>query len=341
MYLFNKIPSHSKLVIALSGGPDSVYLLYQLNSLKKDKEIKLNLAHLNHNTRGRESDADEKFVTQLADKFKLPLTIKKLTIPKNTKSAATPKYSEVYLREERYKFLEDVRKKTKSDYIVTAHTFDDQIETIIFNFIRGSGSKGLSGMTFKRGKILRPLLNTKKTDILAYHQKNQIEFRFDSSNLDQNYTRNFIRHSLIPLIKNINPNIYQSLKQLSSNFRNQYHFLQQETKHHLQEITIQTEYPIEKWTSNIKKLLKKSPNLNNKALITLSLIKYQQLHQTLQKSILHYLLNPFVPKNKQLASKHLSEIRNILLHSRGGSQKILFNTLSIRKKSGKILLYKL
>lgn len=333
----NKIPSNSKLLLAISGGSDSVFLLHQLLPISQEKNLTLNLAHLNHNLRGKDSAGDEKFIRSLAKKFKLPLTVKKIPISK-----LKSKPSEDELRQWRYRFLEQTRRHTKSDFILTAHNYDDQIETIFFNFIRGASARGLTGMRFKHKKILRPLLDTKKSEILAYLKKNELPFRNDRTNQDLSYTRNFIRHALIPLINQINPNIYQTSARLVKILRTQNSFLRSETIKFLQNHTQESIFPVEKWSNFIAGALKKNwPYDYQQPLIVLPLPSYKSIHHALQSEVLRFLLHPLVPKNKQLSYKNISEIRRILLFSRGNSQKILFNTLSIRKKNGKILLYKL
>ncbi|MFA4930563.1 MAG: tRNA lysidine(34) synthetase TilS [Patescibacteria group bacterium] len=311
------LPSNSKLLLALSGGPDSVYLLYQLLEIKEKKNIQLHLAHLNHNVRHQQSDQDEKFVTTLAQKLNLPLSKKKLT-----KRATGQNPSEQKLRQLRYNFLEKIRAQTNCAYILTAHHLDDQIETIIFNFIRGTGPTGLTGMHFQQRKILRPILDISKTEILAYLSHHHLKYRTDRTNQDIKYSRNYIRQELIPAMQKLNPHLSQSISQLSQIIANQQNYINQETLKSLNKITVDCE-----GTGTLRR-----------ARTILSLTKYKKLHPTLQTEIIKTIITPLVPPGKQLTHKIITEVQNILLHSQGGSQKILFDKLSIRKKNDKIYL---
>ncbi|MBU0647720.1 tRNA lysidine(34) synthetase TilS [Patescibacteria group bacterium] len=332
--MFSQIPSRKKLLLALSGGPDSVYLLYKLLEIREENNLTLHLAHLNHNIRGQDSDNDQKFIQNLAKKFNLPLTTKKLA----QNNLQTP--SEEKLRKQRYQFLEKTRVETQCDYILTAHHQNDQVETIIFNFIRGTGPTGLTGMPFKQGNILRPLLNTTKQEILEYLKKHQIKYRIDKSNQDTKYSRNYIRHKLLPLIKKLNPNPTQSILQLSQIIFRQQDFVIKQTFKSLKRITINSQIPFGNYKLSIDNSLKiENCELKiSQPIITLSLKKYHKLHPAIQTEILRTILSPLVPPKKQLTSKIISEINDILNHSRGGSQKILFDTLSISKKNDNIYL---
>lgn len=338
----NQIPDNTKLLLALSGGPDSIYLLHQLLPLRPKKNIVLNLAHFNHNTRGQASDNDASFVKKISDQYNLPINIKKRQNRNNTSPEKTH-FSEEKLRQLRYNFLEKTRLKTKSDFIVTAHTLDDQIETIIFNFIRGTGPQGLTGMTFQKNNILRPLLDTPKSTILKYLYDQKITFCCDESNQNTEYTRNYIRQIIIPQISKINPNYHQSITQLSQTITNQQDYIQQQTFKTLKKISLYSITPIENWKLEIGNMLE-TGNWKleiPKIIIQFDLKKFNQLHSALKSQIIHYLISPLVPANKQISFKQISEINHILKNSRGGSQKILFNTLSIAKKNDKITLYKL
>lgn len=320
--MLNIIPKNSKLLLAISGGPDSVYLLYQLLKIKKKKNIDLHLAHLNHNIRGKESNNDEIFIKKTAKKLKIPLTCKKLN-----KKSLNNKISENKMRQLRYKFLEDTRQKEKCDYLLTAHHLDDQIETIIFNFIRGTGPTGLIGMKYKQRKILRPLLNTSKEEILEYLKNNKIKYRIDKTNQDINYSRNFIRHKIVPQFKKLNPNLKENILKLSDIQKLQQNYIDKQTKLALKKITTN----FQKCTG----LTHQTPRIKT----ILSLTKFKSLHPAIQLELLKIILKNHVPPPKQLTYKILTEVQNILLYSQGGSQKILFNTLSISKKNDKIYLH--
>ncbi|HAU40290.1 MAG: tRNA(Ile)-lysidine synthetase, tRNA(Ile)-lysidine synthase [Candidatus Peregrinibacteria bacterium GW2011_GWF2_43_17] len=205
-----------KKILAFSGGPDSIYLLQKLLA-KGEKPI---LAHLNHNLRGQESDADELFCKQIAKKYNLVIETEKITLPKKNEETA---------RIVRYNFLERVRKKHNAEKILTAHHLNDSIETLILNLTRGTGLRGLTGI--KSDKIERPLLNTTKQEILSYLKKHNLPYRKDSSNSDPKYSRNRIRLKIIPELKKINPNLEKTFLSTIENLKSVQAFIDSEIEH--------------------------------------------------------------------------------------------------------------
>lgn len=215
----NLLSKGDKVLIALSGGPDSVFLLHFLNKYKTKFKIKIGALHINHSIRGIESDNDEKFCENLCKKNK----IKFFTKIRNVKLYAQKnKYSiEEAGREIRYKELNRTAQKYNYNKIATAHNSGDNTETILLNLFKGTGIDGISGIPLKRGNIIRPILCLKKYDILNYLDKNKIEYRIDKTNLENGFERNFIRNKILPLIKeNINPNIEDSIFRSSEVFKN-------------------------------------------------------------------------------------------------------------------------
>lgn len=194
-----------KVVVALSGGADSVALLHILERLGYDLEV----VHCNFHLRGEESMRDENFVRSLCEKMGLKVTV----VHFDTMAyAARKKISiEMAARELRYDFFESVREKNSATAIAVAHHRDDVAETMILNLMRGTGIKGLHGIRSKNGYIIRPLLSCSKQEILDYLQHVGEDFVTDSSNLKNDYTRNKIRLEIIPLMREINPSICTTL----------------------------------------------------------------------------------------------------------------------------------
>ena len=191
----------SKIIVGVSGGPDSICLLDVLVFLSKKYEWQLRIAHVNYGLRDNDSDADALFVKKLAKQYKLPCSVLKPKITKQTNL-------EEYLRNIRYIFFEKLRTKYKFDSIAVAHTLDDQAETVLMRLIRGSGLSGLRAMQVKNGFIIRPLLEITRKDIMRYIGEQHLTYRTDDSNTDTKFLRNNIRHRLIPYLqKNFNPNI--------------------------------------------------------------------------------------------------------------------------------------
>ncbi len=203
----------NKLIIAFSGGVDSVVLLH----LIKNFDVELVVAHCNFQLRGKDSDQDQVFAKQLAEFYK----IKFQTIIFDTKQYAKEnKLSiEEAARDLRYEWFEKIRTETNANLIVTAHHLNDNTETLLNNLAKGTGIKGLRGMLPKRGKIIRPFLEFTKADILHFAQKNKLSFREDKSNNSLKYTRNLIRKNIIPEIEKINNNFLKTQKNHFERFR--------------------------------------------------------------------------------------------------------------------------
>lgn len=196
------------VLIGLSGGPDSVCLTHLLYQNQDKLGIKLHLAHLNHQLRP-EANREEDWVRKLAASLGLPLTVKKVKVKE---LAASRKMSlEEAARQARYEFFDRLAAKIQADKIALAHTADDQAETVLLWLIRGAGSGGLRGIPWQRGKIIRPLLGTNKSEILADLKKHKLSYCQDQSNLKLDFTRNKIRQQLLPYLAKLNPRIKENL----------------------------------------------------------------------------------------------------------------------------------
>lgn len=187
-------------VLGFSGGADSGALLHFL----KDKCKNLMAVHVNHMIRGAEADRDEALCRALCEKYGVPLTVIKVDIP--ALSLERKKGLEETAREERYRiFNEILQSHPEYKCILTAHNANDNAETVIFNLVRGSGARGLCGISPVNGNIFRPLIYATRHEIISYCQVNNIEYAVDSTNFDDSYTRNRIRHNVLPQLLEINP----------------------------------------------------------------------------------------------------------------------------------------
>ena len=202
-----------KLLVACSGGLDSVVLAYVL----KELGFKIGLAHCNFSLRGNESDEDEAFVINLAEKWNVPV----FTETFNTKEyAATYKLStQMAARELRYAWFEELLKDFKYDYILTAHHADDNLETFLINLSRGTGLRGLTGITEYNDKIIRPLLPFSREDIFNFAKKEKLFWREDSSNASSDYLRNELRHEVIPPFRKATKGLLKSLQKTQRNLQ--------------------------------------------------------------------------------------------------------------------------
>ena len=194
-----------KVLVALSGGADSVALLRVLVELGYSCEC----AHCNFHLRGEESNRDETFVRELCQSLDIPLHV----VHFDTETYAKEKHLSIEMaaRELRYEWFEKVRREIHAEVIAVAHHRDDSVETFLLNLIRGTGINGLKGIPVRNGLIVRPLLHTSKTDILDYLSHLKQDYVTDSTNLQDEYMRNKIRLNLIPLMETMNPSIAETI----------------------------------------------------------------------------------------------------------------------------------
>lgn len=202
-----------KLLIAVSGGIDSMVLVHLLHQLKLD----ISVAHCNFNLRGKESDEDTEFVKSECNRYNIKLFINHFD---TNEYADLHKLSiQVAARQLRYDWFNEVLKKEGFDYLLTAHHLDDSIETFLINFTRGTGLEGLTGIPQQNGKIVRPLLPFSREEIETFANENGIKWREDSSNASDKYLRNKLRHNVIPILKELNPGFTDAFQQTLENLK--------------------------------------------------------------------------------------------------------------------------
>jgi len=203
----------SSVLLAVSGGIDSVVMA----DLFHRSKINFAIAHCNFQLRGKESDGDEKFAEQLAKKYSVVFFSTKFETKKFSK--ANKLSTQEAARKLRYDWFEEVCAKQDIDFIATAHHLNDSIETFFINLLRGTGIEGLKGIPVKNGRIIRPLLPFTRKEIEAYAKKRKLKYREDSSNKEDVYLRNKIRHQVIPLFKEFNPKFEMSMQQTMENIQ--------------------------------------------------------------------------------------------------------------------------
>lgn len=198
-----------KVVVAVSGGPDSVCLLSVLRALANDLDLTLHVAHLDHRFRGQESAEEALFVEGLAKDLGIAATVDSRDVP--AYCAERGLSAQAGAREVRYTFLRECAKATGSHRIALGHTANDQAETLLMRLARGAGMSGLSAIPPVRENIIRPLIGTTRDEVLAYLQRQRIDFRTDPSNRKPVYTRNRVRHEVLPVLERFNPRIVEAL----------------------------------------------------------------------------------------------------------------------------------
>ncbi|MGE5436655.1 MAG: tRNA lysidine(34) synthetase TilS [Syntrophothermus sp.] len=300
-----------KILIALSGGPDSVFLVHFFNKYKKKYSIEIKAFHLNHQIRGIEADEDEAFCRGLCKSLNVEL----FTSNKDVKEYA--KKNKLSLEEAgrilRYEELFNIVSKYNLTKIVTGHNKSDNLETVLLNIIKGTGKAGLTGIPVKRDKIIRPIICLKKEEIINYLEENSILFRVDSSNKNNDFNRNYLRNNLIPSIKeNLNPDIEKAVL----NFSN-----------YIKSISTLIDKKI---NSSINSSVKK---IDDKVKIFINKID-------LEDELINDFFKEVLEKNfkKEVVSDDLIKLRT-LLYSTTGNEEQLSGKLTAIKERDYILIY--
>lgn len=202
------------LGVAVSGGPDSVALCGALVALARRRGLRLTVLHVNHGLRP-EADQEQRMVEELCRTWQVPCQILRLTPPRKRTGI------EAWARAERYRFFAQMKEQHGLDAVAVAHTRDDQAETVLLRLLRGAGRRGLAGMPSQReGWIVRPLLDCSRNDVMVYLTANKLPYAMDASNSDVRYSRNKVRHLLLPLLeREFSPQIRRNLVQLAESLR--------------------------------------------------------------------------------------------------------------------------
>lgn len=207
---YDMLEKDDVVIVAVSGGADSIALLHAVYSLKQELGITVHACHVNHNLRGGESKRDEQFVRDFCDSRKIPVTFYSIDIKADKHESI-----EERARKMRYECFEKLCSEHDAK-LATAHTASDNAETVFLNILRGTGTKGLCGIPPVRGNIIRPLIRCTREDIENYCTENRLEYVTDSSNLSDDYTRNKLRHRLIPLLQEFNPSLFEAVSRMTS-----------------------------------------------------------------------------------------------------------------------------
>ena len=289
----NLINSGDVIVVGVSGGPDSITLLTCLNKYKDYLGAKLICAHINHLIR-KDSTEDEQFVENVCEKMGIKCYVKRADVEKIAKEQK--KGSEEVGRKIRYDFFDEVARKENANKIAIAHNMNDNAETMLLNIIRGSGLTGLEGIQPEEyGKYIRPLINCKREEIEEYCKKYDLKPRIDSTNKENIYRRNIIRNKILPELKELNPNIVQSLSNLSKIVKVQNLHIKNEVKNIYNKIATETF---------------KENNKNDKILgkIELDLNEFQKLDLNLKQNIIIYAITKTLKNARNIEKVNIDDI---------------------------------
>lgn len=216
---YNMLSGGEKVLIGLSGGPDSVCLLHVLNNLKTSYNLDLHTIYIDHGMRPEETPSEIKFCKLLSVRLGIPFYTKSVDVCSFSQQHGLNKQEAA--RHLRYMAYEETAREIRADRIALGHTADDQAETVLMRLFRGSGPTGLAGIPPQRRKIIRPLIEVKRKEIEKFLFDSGIDFVTDSSNLKKDYIRNKIRHSIIPIIRDLNPDIIETLSRTAAIFRDE------------------------------------------------------------------------------------------------------------------------
>lgn len=307
------IENGDKIVIGVSGGPDSIALLDVLIKLQSEIKFDITVAHINHMIRTDAID-DQKYVEQYCKNKNIPCFVKKEHVEELAKQEKIG--TEEAGRNLRYKFFNEILEKTDSNKIATAHTKNDNAETVLMNILRGTGTSGLKGIKAKRdNKYIRPLIECERKEIEEYCNENNLEPRIDKTNMENIYTRNKVRNLLIPYIqKEFNPNIIESLNRLS------------------QIASMENDY----FETKTVKIYEEIKEEETKEQIILNLKKFNSQDLVIKNRIVLYTINRLFGSSSGIEKIHLQDIIKLCSNNIGNKFLIPNKKVKILVKNGKI-----
>ena len=311
---YNLINSGDKIVLGVSGGPDSIAMLDILNQLKDEMNFEIYVVHVNHNIRGKDADEDEEYVKKYCEKYNIKCFSKKIDVPTiaKTKKIGTEEAG----RKVRYEYFEEILKETKSNKIAIAHNKNDKVETIIMHLLRGSGISGLRGIEpIREEKFIKPLIECDRQEIENYCKENNLQPRIDKTNFENEYTRNKIRNLLIPYIEeNFNPNIVDTLNRLSDVVEKEDDFFHK---------IVENEYKNLKITADNKE-------------IVLDLKKFNCLDYVIKSRIILYTIKELFGSAQGIEKIHIEDIIKLCGNNIGNKYLTPNKNIKIFIKKGKI-----
>ncbi|HNQ65535.1 MAG TPA: tRNA lysidine(34) synthetase TilS [Smithella sp.] len=313
---FDLLKKGERVVVAVSGGPDSTACLTVLASIAGDMDLELIVAHFNHGLRGKESDRDEQFARRLAKKLGLVFYAGKL----NKKIRVKGISPEDFYRRQRYAFLEKTAAKHRAQKIALGQHLNDQAETVLLNLLRGSGLEGLKGfLPIREGRIIRPLIEVSAQEIISFLEQSGMAYCRDSSNESSQYLRNQIRAELIPFLKGkYNPRIEENLAQMAEILRREDDFIRQ----------------------HAAAAAKKTMQQKKAGSVALNIHAVKKIPEAIRWRLLKMLLEDLTPSGDGISFLHVNAVNDLTQKNASGKKITLPAGIEARREYDQLILEK-
>ncbi|HBF4285307.1 tRNA lysidine(34) synthetase TilS [Clostridioides difficile] len=312
----NLIQKGDKIVLGLSGGPDSVCLLHVLNRLKKDFNIEIYAAHLNHQIRGIEAQKDALYVSKLCEDMGIVFFVKSINVPKYCENEGLS--LEEGARKLRYEMFYEIKDKIKANKIAIGHNLNDQAETVMMRIMRGTGLKGLKGIDYIRDNcIIRPILDVERNEIEEYCEAYNLNPRIDKTNLENIYTRNKIRLDLLPYMKdNFNSNVIESIVRMSNSLKSDNDYIEKEAEAKFREVS----------------------NIKEKGFVDINLDDFVCLHDAIKVRVLRNSIKHILGDTNFVDQRHIEDIMSLEDNSKVNKMLTLPRNIFVYRKKDSIIL---
>lgn len=312
----NLIQKGDKIVLGLSGGPDSVCLLHVLNRLKKDFNIEIYAAHLNHQIRGIEAQKDALYASKLCEDMGIIFFVKSINVPKYCENEGLS--LEEGARKLRYEMFYEIKDKIKANKIAIGHNLNDQAETVMMRIMRGTGLKGLKGIDYIRDNcIIRPILDVERNEIEEYCEAYNLNPRIDKTNLENIYTRNKIRLDLLPYMKdNFNSNVIESIVRMSNSLKSDNDYIEKEAEAKFREVS----------------------NIKEKGFVEINLDDFVCLHDAIKVRVLRNSIKHILGDTNFVDQRHIEDIMSLEDNSKVNKMLTLPRNIFVYRKKDSIIL---
>ncbi len=309
-YVINNdiIERGDRIVVGVSGGADSVCLLTWLNSVKKDLDLYICAVHIHHGIRGEEADGDMQFTQELCDKLGIPCVVRRYDVLKY--AAENNMTAEEAGRKLRYLAFEEIKKEYNCNKIAVAHHQDDSAETILFNLIRGTGARGLRGIAPVSEEVVRPLLALSRAEVEEYLSENNLLWCTDSTNLTEDYSRNKIRHAIIPALKEINERAVEHILESGVIIGDMYKYVLSEAQKCFFDIS---KVSNEEVILPVKDILAEEP--------------------VIRREVIRLAIESLVHTLKDITAKHIYSIELLLFGQSGRFQMLPYGIMVVREQA--------